>query len=621
MTDPSPIRKSAPDERESLARPRRAPAIEDYGVIGDCRSAALVSRSGSIDWLCLPDFSSPSLFAAMLDPEAGGRFAIRPVGPFETTRQYVGETPVLETLFATRSGTARLTDAMILGESGDLQPAREVLRIIEGLDGEVPFELLFDPRPDYGRTRVAVRKQGNCALTCSSGNEHLLLRSDVPLDVAPGGADGAARFAIHAGERLCFSLSYVNRDIAVILPMGDLAAQRMHRTLDWWRDWAGGCTYHGPYRDAVIRSAVTLKLMTFALSGAVVAAPTSSLPEAIGGERNWDYRYCWLRDAALTMRAFLGLGLIEEAGAFLRWLLHATALTQPALNIMYDIYGRTNLTEEELDHLRGYRESRPVRVGNGAYDQVQLDVYGGVISAAADYSMAGGALQRDQLDLLAGFGRTICKQWREPDHGIWELRGEKQHYTFSKLMCWLGLECLLRLSGSQPLKIDRRAVERERDAIRETIEARGYCDQPGSYVGVLDGEWLDSSLLLMASLGYADAGDPRMRSTLDAVMERLGRNGLIYRYEHGIDGFASREGAFGICSFWAVENLAMRGELDRADGLFRRLLGHANDVGLFSEEIDPDTGALLGNFPQAFTHVGLINSALALAKAGRDDRP
>jgi GH15 family glucan-1,4-alpha-glucosidase len=416
------------------------------------------------------------------------------------------------------------------------------------------------------------------------------------------------------------SLSYAKRDIGVVAPLGGGAEHRLRTTVGWWQAWSGTLRYDGPGRDAVLRSAITLKLLTSALSGAVVAAPTASLPEWVGADRNWDYRYCWLRDAALTMRAFTGLGLRDEARAFLAWLLHATRLTWPVLRVVYDVYGRTDLRERCLDHLAGYRGSRPVRIGNGAHRQVQLDVYGEVVLAVHDYVLSGGQLQRDEARALAGLGQAVCQRWREPDQGIWEVRGVPRQHTFSKVLCWLALDRLLDLYARGQLRVpDVAALRRERAAIAEVIEARGFNPSVGSYTAELDGNAPDAALLLMACLGYRPATDPRMRGTLDFVERRLGRgNGLLLRYEEGYDGFASPEGAFGICGFWAVDNLVGRGELKAAERRFAELLSFANEVGLFAEEIDPRTGAALGNFPQAFTHVGLINAALALARARRD---
>jgi GH15 family glucan-1,4-alpha-glucosidase len=433
----------------------------------------------------------------------------------------------------------------------------------------------------------------------------------------PDGTALVGRIYVKAGERLCFSLAYAKGDIGVIPRMGEHAQKRLHSTLEWWKRWTVRCTYRGPYREAVHRSAITLKLLTFALSGAVVAAPTASLPEAIGAGRNWDYRYCWLRDAALTMRAFTGLGYREEAAAFLQWLLHATRLTWPKLEIMYDVYGGTNLKEQELGHLSGFRSSRPVRIGNGAYGQLQLDVYGEVVAAAYYFISSGGRLQADEAKLLAGFGRTVCKLWREPDQGIWEIRGPQRQYTSSKIMCWVALDSLIKLHEQGSVEIEADRFRRERDAIAQMIETRGYNDVLGSYVSELDGDQLDAALLLMSCLGYKDPAHPRMRFTFDRIQQRLGCEGLLYRYEEGYDGIEASEGAFGICSFWAVENLARRGELVAAGEAFERVLSFANDLGLFAEEIDVETGAALGNFPQAFTHVGLINAALAHAETGR----
>jgi GH15 family glucan-1,4-alpha-glucosidase len=590
------------------------PGIGDYAVVGDCRTAALVSREGSIDWLCLPDFSGPSVFAALLDRRRGGRFSIRPEQPFRTTRRYIETSPVLETTFETSTGAARLIDLMPITEPSRLTPTREILRMVEGMHGEVTLAIRFEPRPNYARAAPRIRSRGALGWACTWSDELFLLHSDVPLQRTSEGDAVIGRIHIKAGEKACLSLCYAKADIGVVAPLGHLAGERVRDTVAWWMAWSRRCSYRGPHRDAVLRSAITLKLMTFALSGAVIAAPTTSLPEAIGSSRNWDYRYCWLRDAALTMRAFTGLGFEDEAGSFLQWLLHATRLTWPELQVVYDVYGRTKLRERELGHLSGYRSSRPVRIGNGAHDQVQLDVYGGVISAAFDYVASGGRLQADETRLLAGFGKTVCKKWREPDHGIWEIRGRKRHYTFSKVMCWTALDCLLKLHDRGCIRADAERFHRERDTIAEAIEGRGYNQEIESYVGEFDGSLVDASALLMGCLGYKDPRHPRLTRTFERIRERLGRRGLLYRYEQD-DGLPGGEGAFGICSFWVVEHLARSGDHDAAERAFAHVLTFANDLGLFAEEIDVETCVALGNFPQAFTHVGLINAAMALAAA------
>jgi GH15 family glucan-1,4-alpha-glucosidase len=603
--------------RQDASSTRNAdPEIGDYAMIGDCRTAALISRAGSLDWLCLPHFSGASVFAALLDQQRGGRFAIQPRQDFHSSRRYLPGTPVLETTFRTTSGVARLTDLMPIEEDADrLAPMREVLRVLEGVEGEVILDIRFEPRPNYAREKARIRSRGRLGWSCSWRDELCLLTSDARLEPAPHGTAVIGQIRIRAGERLCFSLAYTKGDVGVIAPLGDHAQERLHRTIEWWRRWTAQCTYEGSYKEAVQRSAITLKLMTFALSGAVVAAPTASLPEAIGADRNWDYRYCWLRDAALTMRAFTGLGYRDEAASFLQWLLHATRLTWPKLQVMYDVYGRTNLKEEELGHLSGYRRSRPVRIGNGAHTQVQMDVYGEVVSAAYHFVRGGGRLRPDEARLLAGFGEIVCEHWREPDHGIWEIRGAKRQYTFSKVMCWSALDSLIKLREQDGIHIDADKYRRERDGIAQAIETRSFNEALGSYTSEFDGDSLDAALLLMSCLGYKDPRHPRMRATFEQIQKRLGCNGLFYRYEQGLDGLDSPEGAFGICSFWAVDNLAKRGDLTAATETFEHILSFANDVGLYAEEIDISTGAALGNFPQAFTHIGLINAAVALAEA------
>ena len=591
-----------------------APSIADYALIGDCRVAALVSRDGSIDWLCLPVFSGPSVFARILDPR-GGRFSLRPEEPFTVSRRYLDGTAVLETTFTTGAGVARVLDGLpILDGVVEMEPLREVLRVIEGVSGTVGFEVVVEPRPDYARAQPRLQRRGRLGWFCSWGHEVLHVGSEV--DLHQDGAALRGTVAVAAGEQRAFSLSYSNGEM-VVVPLLEQAGDRLARTAEWWRNWSGRIGFAGPYRDAVVRSAVTLKLLTFAPSGAIVAAPTTSLPETLGGGRNWDYRYCWLRDAGLTMQALVGLGIREEARSFLEWMLHATRLTQPELRIMYDIYGRTGLQERELPHLAGYRNSAPVRIGNGAHEQQQLDVYGEVLWAACTYVADGGQIDEAGARMLRGLGRVVRATWRGMDSGIWEIRGDQRHYTFSKLMCWVALDRLLELDrlGAVPLGAEAAAYAADRDAIATLIEERGFNEGISAYTLELDGHGMDAALLLMATVGFKPADDPRVVSTFALTCARLGPDGLLQRYEAGADGLEGDEGAFGICSFWAVEQLAMRGELEAATAAFERLLSFGNDLGLFAEEIDSRTGEALGNFPQAFTHVGLINAALAIERA------
>ncbi|HET7617752.1 MAG TPA: glycoside hydrolase family 15 protein [Vicinamibacterales bacterium] len=597
------------------------PPIADYAIIGDCRSAALISRDASIDWLCLPRFDGPSVFTALLDQQRGGRFRIAPTGPFEVTRRYVDGTNVLQTTFRTPDGAVRVTDLMPVADeetkTRELWSEHEILRRIEGLEGQVEVEVYYEPRLDYARTPICLRAHPQGALIAEDGSRVLLMRSDIPLTIEAGGRLARARPVVRTGDSLLLAWSFTQGWPAVMPAEGAHALRQIDGTIAWWRAWSDQCTYDWEFRDIIVRSALTLKLLTYAPSGAIIAAPTTSLPEHIGGVRNWDYRYCWLRDASLTLRALLDLGYNVEGEAFLSWLLHATRLTRPKLQILYDVYGEARLPESELDHLEGYRGSRPVRVGNKAAEQVQLDVYGEVADAVHQYVIRGGRIDRATGRLLVGLGNTVTKMWRDPDEGIWEPRSGKHQHTHSKVMCWVALDRLIALHDDGHLKAPVDAYRRERDEIRRVVEAHGWNASLESYTSALDMPVVDASLLRLAFCGFADPRGERMRGTRRAIDRQLTKNGLVYRYFFD-DGLPGDEGAFGICSFWAVEACALSGNFEEALAWFERLLSYANDVGLFAEEIDPDTGEQLGNFPQAFTHVGLINTALTLARlAGR----
>jgi GH15 family glucan-1,4-alpha-glucosidase len=617
-----------------------ANAIGDYAAIGDGRSVALVGRDGSIDWLCWPRFDSPSIFGALLDQKAG-RWRIAPVGPFRTERHYIQDTNVLQTRFDTGEGLLVLTDFMPVAseeeKAGLLMPEREILRLIECERGNVEMEWSFEPRPGYGLRPVSIRRAGQLGIRAQTDAGMLWLRTDLSLDIsADGRAGGRARMS--AGHRAYASLTFAADGPAVLPPLGEWSRAALARTVDWWQTWSSRARYDGPCREMVIRSALALRLMVYAPSGAVVAAPTTSLPERIGGPLNWDYRFCWLRDASLTVRALAGLGYADEAHAFVNWLLHATRLTQPELRVLYDVHGNRPPDERTLDRLAGYRGSRPVRTGNLAVEQWQLDVYGEVIDAVTHFVQQGGTLDGETEGVLRAWGEYVCRHWDQPDEGIWEPRTGRANHTHSRVLCWVALDRLLHLHAQDHVRWAPAAkFEENRDAIRRQVETRAWNPMLSSYVAELDGDRVDATLILLAWYGFEAAGSERMRGTYERVRARLGAgdgNGLLYRYrseplahsELAMDGAGEPdspgEGAFGICSFWGVEYLALGGgTVEEARELFEQLCGYANDVGLFAEEIEPATGAALGNFPQAFTHVGLINAALSIARRIQGDAP
>ena len=595
------------DSREAVDYP----PIADYGVIGDGRSVALVSRGGSIDWWCLPRFDGDPVFGRLLDDRLGGSCTIHPRAAFTSHHCYVGDSNVLATEFTVDTGSMRLVDFMpALTEAQKRRypvPFRLIVRRIEVLQGRVPLRVAVHARPNYGTATPRIQRQGLQRFAVSWGDQALHVTCSAPLTAVSGSLVGDLELV--AGQRVDLLISFSPEAPAELptLASVDLLQQL---TEQFWSDWAGQCAYEGPYREAVLRSALTLKLLTYAPSGAIVAAPTTSLPESIGGVRNWDYRYCWLRDAAFTVRALLGLGYRREAHAFAEWLLYTTQLTHPALQVLYTVYGEAHVPERTLDYLDGYRHSRPVRVGNAASNQLQLDVYGEVLDALRIYRRTGGTFDRDARNLVTGLAQVITRRWREPDDGIWEVRSGRAQHVHSKVMAWAGLRAARELAQRDSLGVSPSELTRVADEIHAWVLAHGYDAAAGSFTRT-PGHNLDAALLVIPLVDFLPYRDPRVISTVEAVQRHLAHDDLVYRYV-GQDGLPGGEGAFVLCSFWLVEALAHIGRLDEAHANFQRLLQRRNVLGLLSEEIDPGSGAFLGNFPQAFSHIGLINAAVTL---------
>lgn len=601
-------------------------SIGDYAAIGDCRTLALVSRFGSIDWFCLPDFSGPSVFAALLDRERGGCFMLQPRDMERSEARYEADSNVLRTRFTCRGGVLELVDFMTVpearGASGEADAPQEIVRLLRCVAGSAEVDVLFQPRPGYACAPGGLLAQGPGRWHFTMPGLDAQLSTSLPLKTA-GDDTLAGVVAMKEGEQ---HVALLHVPAAAGRPSPSVfadAEDRLAATLGWWRGWCARCSYEGEFADAVMRSALVLKLLTHRPTGAVVAAGTTSIPEGETGSRNWDYRYCWLRDTSLVLRAFTGLGYQAESEAFLRWLLHATRATRPRLQVVYDVHGESSLPERLLPQLRGYRGIGPVRIGNAAAEQVQHDVYGEVILTAWDHVESGGRLDRHEMALLAGFVGVVCDIWRGPDHGIWEIRLPPRHNTHSKLMCWAALDRAVRLHARHELPIDARRVAAERDAIREDLDKHGWDPVLGSYVGYYGSRAADASLLLMPRVGYLPANDARMAGTVAQITQQLLIGGLLYRYPPGVgyDGVSGPEHLFAICNFWFVDCLARQGRVDEAEALYRRLLDLRNHVGLYAEEFDARDGRPMGNFPQAFSHVGSITAALSLSAAKRARMP
>jgi GH15 family glucan-1,4-alpha-glucosidase len=589
--------------------------IGDYGIIGDCRSAALVSMRGSIDWLCWPDFSSPSLFAALLDRVRGGRFLICPHDIERISRRYVGWSAVLETTFQCSHGVICLTDFMpiLTTEAGDIR--RQLCRRVECLSGEAVLDVAWQPRPGYAESVPDIRQHGERDWRFDEADAAVMLHTDLPLHAVGADLVGAT-IKLRAGDSHAFLQSRVPHPAPS--PHGnDVSRVRAAKdaTLAWWRAWCDRGTYDGFHAEEVMRSCLTLKLLSYRDSGAIMAAATTSLPESLGASRNWDYRYCWLRDTSLLLQSFVDIGFEEESLAFLNWLLHVGR--QPRLRPLYDLHGQQVSDDRVLGHLEGYRGVSPVRLGNTASSQLQLDIYGEVVQTAYRFVCRGGVLNRQEQALLAELGNAVCTLWREPDESIWEGRGTPRHYTYSKIMCWVALDRLADLHRRHGLALDTRRIVAERDAIRQRVEAEGYDRQVDSYVSHFGGTTPDASLLLMVRYGFHEPHDRRVRNTWRYIGSRLSSGGLLYRYPTGqqFDGVPGRDNVFLACNFWLADFLARSGEVDEAIAHFERLLRLANDLGLYSEQFDPNHGLALGNFPQAFSHTGLVTAAIAIQHA------
>ncbi len=580
--------------------------IEDYALIGDCQTAALVARDGSIDWLCLPRFDSGACFAALLGTPDHGRWRIAPAAPVRRTRRrYRGDTLVLETEHDVDGGTIRVIDCM-----PPRTAAPDLVRIVEGVRGRVPVRSELAIRFDYGSVVPWVRRT-EWGIRAIAGPDTLLLRTSVPL--RGEGYTTVGDFTVAAGERVAFDLAWYptfDRE-----PEETDAMQAVEDTERWWRDWASRCRYDGPWRTAVVRSLVTLKALTYAPTGGIVAAPTTSLPERLGGVRNWDYRYCWIRDATFTLYALMLGGFTDEAKAWREWLLRAVAGMPSQIQIMYGLAGERRLTELELGWLPGYEGAAPVRIGNAAHRQRQLDIFGEVMDALHVARREGLPTEentwRVQRDLL----RYLETVWAEPDEGIWEMRGPRRHFTHSKVMAWVALDRAVKGVERFGLEGDAARWRALRDTIHAEVCEKGYDPGRRAFVQYYGGTELDASLLMMPLVGFLPPSDPRVRGTVAAVERELLHDGFVLRYrtQPAVDGLPPGEGAFLACTFWLADNLVLLGREADARAIFERLVGLANDVGLLSEQYDPAARRLTGNFPQAFTHVSLINTACNLA--------
>jgi GH15 family glucan-1,4-alpha-glucosidase len=597
--------------RHTETRPTRHRTVslplEDYGIIGDLHTAALVGRDGSIDWLCLPRFDSAACFSKLLGTEEHGYWKLAPVGSHRATRRhYRGDSLVLESEFVTEEGTVRVIDCMPIR-----QRHPEVVRLVEGVRGKVTMEMNLVIRYGYGQIVPWVRRLDG-VLTAIAGPDGLSLWT--PVHTKGKGMSTVSRFTVSEGQQVPFSLAWFAASEEPPRPVD--AVYAIEDTEIWWRDWASQCTYEGPDKEAVVRSLITLKALTYLPTGGIVAAATSSLPETLGGERNWDYRFCWLRDATLTLESLMRGGFYEEAMAWRDWLLRAVAGDPSQMQIMYGAAGERRLDEWEVDWLPGYEGSTPVRIGNAAAGQFQLDVYGEVMSALYEALKSGDTIELPAWELQCTLMEYLEKGWRDPDDGIWEVRGPRRHFTHSKVMAWVAIDRAIKTVEECGMDgpVDR--WRKVRSEIHDQVCREGFNADKGSFTQYYGSDQLDASLLMIPLVGFLPANDPRVQGTIEAVERELLDGGFVLRYQtvdsDDVDGLTGREGAFLPCSFWLADCLALLGRTDDARQMLDRLLSLRNDLGLLSEEYDPVAGRLIGNFPQAFSHVSLVNSVSKL---------
>jgi GH15 family glucan-1,4-alpha-glucosidase len=613
-------------------------SIGDYGIIGDCHTAALISRDGSIDWYCPERFDAPAVFCRILDSGKGGYFDLIPAGRFSTERRYLGETNIIETVFTSNQGKIHIIDFMPVyrrtasRHGYDVGTSRRILRLVEVLSGKAEIEVGFRPSFDFssGRTELDVRQEVG-AIAHKDGMYISFGCSGTKLDfIASSPGSLRSKLTMRQGEQRWLVLTEADDPDRVLeLPSPEQCRKQLLRTQSYWEEWAKQCTYKGPYRDKVLRSALTLKLLTYEPTGAIVAAPTTSLPEEIGGARNWDYRYSWVRDSVLILYALINIGYHEEAADFFEWLQETHHDNpNPDLQVLYGIDGKREIGEKALDHLEGYKHSKPVRIGNAAAGQLQLDIYGEVLTSAYLYFSSGigkrktgpeRSTSRDrQLEqdwpLLKRLVDRAEKRWTEPDNGIWEVRGGLKQFLYSKLMCWAALDRGIRLARRYSLAAPITRWEKSEKAIRKAIITDGFNKEINAFTQAFGSKNLDASALLIPRTGFLPATDSRMQFTIEAIKSRLSEKSIVYRYRSE-DGLSGTEGIFLACAFWLIDALSLSGRLDEAHDLFECVSGYTNDLGLFSEELDPYNAQLLGNFPQGFTHMALINAAINLAKA------